>query len=253
MTRSIFEIVGPGWAACIPLRIRANATYLPMVVALAVATTLWSVSSWGYYVYVDLLGLENGYDEVPVLFAAYYLAWTAIALIVFRQPLARGLSRPMIAGHTAAMLPLLLCFGLFVSVVLPLFPDVSIYRAPANPPDFMFASAWYYLPKSADILFQQVIVAAIVRRADSLGISLWSIAIAIAILFGGFHLTLTFEGFSPFYVARFTVAASLFGLIVPYLYLRTRHGFRWAYGLHWSFYALDAVVTHLMLAVPPWA
>lgn len=34
--------------------------------------------------------------------------------------------------------------------------------------------------------------------------------------------------------------------------LRTRHGFRCAYGLHGGLYALDAVVTHLLLAVPEW-
>ena len=117
----------------------------------------------------------------------------------------------------------------------------------------MFASGWYYLPKSADILFQQVLVASMIFTASQSKFSLPAIAVGMGLMFGGFHILLAFDGFSPLYVARFTIAASLFGLVVPYLYLRLKHGFRWAYGLHWSFYALDAAITHIVLAVPRWA
>ena len=68
----------------------------------------------------------------------------------------------------------------------------------------------------------------------------------LAALFGGFHLLLIFDGFTSYYVTRFTIAATLFGLLLPYFYLRTRYGFRWAYGL-------EAAITHLVLGVPPWA
>ena len=224
-------------------------------VALALAPTfaavaaLWSVSSWGYYAAVGALGLENGYDEAPVLFAAYYLGWAGATATLLRGSLGKGFTRK----DAAALAPMLALYGLFVALVLPLLPDVSALRAPADPPEFMFASAWYYLPKSADILFQQVLVAAMVRRADAAGLSLRAISLLMAALFGGFHLTLALDGFTPLYVARFTVAAALFGAVVPRLYLRSPHGFRWAYGLHWGWYALDATITHLVLAVPPWA
>ena len=89
-----------------------------------------------------------------------------------------------------------------------------------------------------------------VLRAHRARISVRGISVLMATLFGGFHLSLALDGFSPMYVTRFTIAASLFGLVIPWLYLRTRYGFRWAYGLHWGFYAMDAAVTHLVLAVP---
>ena len=200
---------------------------------------------------MDALGLEAGYDDAPVLFAAYYLGWTALTLAAFRRVLGGALARPKLMGHALALAPILAAYAAFVALALPLLPEVSVWRAPPQPPEFMFASAWYYLPKSADILFQQVLVAAMVRRAHAAGMGIRVIALMMAALFGGFHLTLALDGFTPLYVARFTVAAALFGLIVPHLYLRTRRGFAWAYALHWGFYAADAAITHLVLAVPP--
>ncbi|MFZ7094017.1 hypothetical protein [Primorskyibacter sp. 2E233] len=224
-----------------------------MLPTLALVGVIWSVSSWGYYALVNAMALDSGYDDAPLLFAIYYLTWSAVVLLTFR-PVFRGrLSRPVLFGHAIALAPILAAYGVFVAVALPLLPDVSVFRAPPNPPEFMFATAWYYLPKSADILFQQVLVAAMVLRAHRARVPLSAISLLMAVLFGGFHLTLALEGFSPLYVARFTIAASIFGVMIPWLYLRTHHGFRWAYGLHWGFYALDATVTHLVLAVPKWA
>lgn len=234
---------------------RGEAFHAPRAVlaTLALLAMFWSVSSWGYYALVEALALESGYDDAPILFAGYYLGWSMAALLAFRHVFAGQLSRPILFGHVIALAPILIAYGAFVALALPLLPDVSIYRAPPNPLEFMFASAWYYLPKSADILFQQVLLAAMVLRAHRSGVPIRAISILMAVLFGGFHLTLALDGFTALYVARFTVAASIFGLVIPWLYLHRRHGFRWAYGLHWGFYALDAVVTHLLLAVPKWA
>ncbi|WP_156174425.1 hypothetical protein [Hoeflea sp. IMCC20628] len=224
-----------------------------LVLTLLSVAGLWSVSSYGYYVLVEAFGLESGYNDAPGLFAAYYLIWTGLAVLWFRRVLAGSLVRRKILAHAKAMVPVMAVFAIFVAVILPSLPPVSMWRAPSDPPEFMFASGWYYLPKSADILFQQVLVASLIYTAAELKLRLTTIAIGMGLMFGGFHLLLALDGFSPLYVTRFTIAATLFGLVVPYLYLRLKHGFRWAYGLHWSFYAFDAAVTHLILAVPPWA
>lgn len=230
----------------------AAASVLRLVPTFALVALLWSASSWGYYALVDVLDLANGYDDAPVLFAGYYLAWTFAAVAALRGPLSGGLTRANVAAQARALVPILLAYGAFAALVLPMLPAAAAFRAPADPPEFMFASAWYYLPESADILFQQVLVAAMIRRADTAVLSLNVIAILMAVLFGGFHLTLALDGFSPLYVARFAFAATLFILLAPHLYLRARHGFRRAYALHWAFYAFDATVTHLLLAAPPW-
>lgn len=223
-----------------------------MGLTLASVAVLWSASSAGYYGLVEKLGLESGYNEAPFAFFIYYLLWTGIALFWFRNVLSNPLTQPSTFANLKSMLPLMALCAVFVAVILPSLPPVSMWRAPADPPEFMFASGWYYLPKSADILFQQVLVAAIIHTAAGLKFRLITIAFGLSIVFGGFHLLLALDGFSPFYVTRFTAAACAFGLIAPYLYLRCRNGFRWAYGLHWSFYAVDATITHILLAVPTW-
>lgn len=221
--------------------------------ALLISAGLWVVSSQAYYALVQALGLERGYDGAPLLFTAYYLGWTAVAVWLFRALFTDILRIDRLAREGLAMLPVLAAFGLFVIYGLPLLPNVSEVRAPPNPPEFMFASAWYYLPKSADILFQQVLVAALILTSVRAGFRLAALSVGMAAAFGLIHVGLAFDGFTPLYVARFTIAATLFGALLPYLYLRVRNGFRWAYSLHWGFYAADATLTHLFLAAPPWA
>lgn len=218
---------------------------------LFIVATLWIVSSQAYYALVEALGLVSGYDDAPVVFTAYYLGWAALAGWLFRALFAEALNRNQLAREGLALLPILAAFGLFVIFVLPLLPNVSEVRAPPNPPEFMFASAWYYLPKSADILFQQVLIAALILTGVRAGLSLGVLSVGMAMAFGFFHLSLAFDGYIWLYVARFTLAATIFGALLPYFYLRLSNGFRWAYALHWGFYAADATLTHFLLAAPP--
>lgn len=226
--------------------------YTEVAVISATVAILWIASSWCYYALVDALSLNSGYNDAPVLFAVFYLVWSGIALGLFRSVLDIHATPRRIVGHVIALAPIMLIYAFYVTVLLPLLPDVSVIRAPANPPEFMFASVWYYLPKSIDILFQQILVAAMILGAHRAGMPLRVMSVGLAVLFGSLHLLLIFDGMTALYVTRFTIAATTFGLLLPYLYLRTRNGLRWAYGLHWSFYAVDAAVTHILLAVPPW-
>lgn len=224
----------------------------PIWRVVAIVAVLWTVSGRAYYLLVEALGLQSGYNDAPVPFAAFYLAWATIALWLFRDVVILRLPTGRILREIAVITPMLVVFWLFVAYGLPLLPTISLVLAPETPPEFMFASAWYYLPKSADILFQQVLIAAVILTAAREGIKLSHIMIGMALAFGSSHLLLAYDGFSSTYVARFSVAATAFGVLLPYLYLRAKHGFRWAYGLHWSGYAVDATMTHFILAGPPW-
>ena len=234
---------------------RGEAFHAPRAVlaTLALLAMFWSVSSWGYYALVEALAVESGYDDAPILFAGYYLGWSMVALLAFRHVFAGQLSRPILFGHVVALAPILLrmehlfhspshscrTFQFFAhrptrwSSCLPL-PGTTCPNRSTSCSSRSLWRRWFYARTEARV-------------------PLRAICILMAVMFGGFHLTLALDGFSPLYVARFTVAASIFGLVTPWLYLRTRYGFRWAYGLHWGFYALDAVITHLVLAVPKWA
>lgn len=217
--------------------------------ALLIVVAMWAASSYGYYGLVSSMSLENGYDEAPIFFALYYLLWTTAAVLLFRAVLFERLSHSLNTFNVVVLAVILLALASYVTFVLPILPTISAWLAPVSPPDFMFASAWYYLPKSTDILFQQVMVATLVLTAAKQGFTLVPIAVGAALVFGGYHLTLYFDGFTPLYVARFTLAATLFGALVPYIYLKLKNGFLLAYGLHWSFYAVDATITHFILAV----
>ncbi|SMX50899.1 hypothetical protein [Maliponia aquimaris] len=236
-----------------PMRGRTSGASRQIAWTLLIVAVLWVVSSQAYYALVEALGLERGYDGAPMLFTVYYLGWAALAAWLFRPLFAEVLTRDRVACEGLALLPVLAGFAMIVVYVLPLLPKVSEVRAPANPPEFMFASAWYYLPKSADILFQQVLAAALIFTGVRAGLGIAVLSVGMAAAFGLFHLGLALDGFTSLYVARFTLAATFFGALLPYLYLHLRSGFRWAHSLHWGFYAADAILTHFLLAAPPWA
>lgn len=219
------------------------------IILLIVVAAFWSGSSKLYYMLVDALALENGYDDAPFLFTAFYLFWAACVAFIFRRALFEGYTMSGLVRQGFKLFPVLVFFGAYVALILPLLPEISEDAGPKSPPEFMFASGWYYLPKAADILFQQALIASMIFVTARRGVHILVIAIGMACLFGGYHLMLNFDGFTSLYVARFTLAATLFGLVLPYLYLKVRNGFLWAYGLHCSAYALDATITHFTLSV----
>lgn len=178
-------------------------------------------------------------------FAGYYVLWTVIAVLYFKFMFFEKFTHRFIASEIARVIPVLVIFAAFISLIIAFLPEISPQKASDNPPEFMFASIWYYVPKSADVLFQQVIIASMVHAANEQKINLATISLSFAVMFGAFHLLLILDGFILAYVLRFTIAATIFGLIAPYLYLHKKHGFQWAYGLHISFYALNVFTSHL--------
>jgi hypothetical protein len=222
-----------------------NRPYARPIIDILMVGVLWSVSSVGYYAIKEWAGLSNGYKDAPFLYSAYYLGFTILAALLFQhclrkwQPLAHG------------VFPILAVSGLraiCTRIVLPALPDIDLSIAPLDPPEFMFANAVYYVPKSFEILFQQVLILTIVLLFSAFGWQTSQVGILTAILFGLFHLSLIFNDVTAFYVARFTIAAICFGAIVPSLMLATRNGATLSYGLHWGFYVVDNIFTHLMLS-----
>lgn len=69
-------------------------------------------------------------------------------------------------------------------------------------------------------------------------------------MFGGFHLTLALSYPNPLYVARYSLAAAIFGFLAPVILLRLRHGFLLTYAIHWAYYALDIIAIHYAFAAP---
>ncbi|KAF0675871.1 hypothetical protein PMES_01957 [Profundibacterium mesophilum KAUST100406-0324] len=61
----------------------------------------------------------------------------------------------------------------------------------------------------------KMLAAAMVLRAPRAGMSLRAYSVLMAALFGDFHLTPGLDGFTALSVSRFTIAASIFELVIP--------------------------------------
>jgi hypothetical protein len=114
-----------------------------------------------------------------------------------------------------------------------------------NPPDLPQADPWYFLPKSVDILFQQLLVVALVLSLTGAGQSFRRVSQTCGALFGISHLLLLLGGAPVGYVVRFTAASTVFGLIFPWLLLRVRNGLAYSYILHWVFYAAALILSRI--------
>jgi hypothetical protein len=124
---------------------------------------------------------------------------------------------------------------------LPNLPPAN-WTANFEAPDLALATEWYFLPKSMDILFQQLLIAALVLALAGRNITLARISVVSAALFGASHLLLAFGGVPFGYVVRFVVAATLFGLLFPYLILRVPNGLGYSYVVHWAYYAVTVAM-----------
>ena len=217
-----------------------------LLVTVLVIAVIWSLSSLGYYGLAPVFGDGFGYDEAPVAFTLYYGAWTALAAYVFHFDIDRWAARHMLPQNHVLPVVFAVVFAGYALFVLPRLPAIDMPED-ALPETWLAATGSWFLPKSMEILFQQILITALVLSLAARELSVARIGALVALLFGGFHLSLALSGENAFYVARYTVAATAFGAFLPYLMLRVRSGFIIAYAIHWSFYAVDLAIGHFVL------
>jgi hypothetical protein len=110
----------------------------------------------------------------------------------------------------------------------------------------MKVTAWYFIPKAAEILFQQLLVAALVLALANSGYAMQTISFVCAGLSGAMHALLVLGGMPVAYVVRFVAAASVFGFVFPHLLLRLPNGLAASYSLHWLYYLITIVMAHTL-------
>lgn len=207
----------------------------------------WGAASVGYFNLLPLLDAKVGYNDEPVFFTLYYAGWAGIVFLVFRRSFESWASlypRPEHLGYAAVMA---VVFAGFAMLVLPRLPETEWTFSEA-PVEFFWANSWYFLPKSLEILFQQLLIAALILALHALHLQFWRISLLVAVLFGGFHLSMALSYPNPVYVLRYSIAATIFGAMVPYFILRMRYGFFVSYAVHWGYYALDIALIHFVFA-----
>lgn len=219
--------------------------HIPLKPALALIAAAWIVSDAGYYLLFPLLGLKLGYNVEPIGIALYYALWTIVVLPVFwplyrRWPTAESpvLTHVILVGLLGGIV-------LFAVRGLPALPRIE-WTESWEPPELMRATAWYFVPKAIEILYQQLLVAALVLALAAERYAVRTISFVCAGLFGGMHVLLALGGMPFGYVTRFVVAASLFGLIFPTLLLRVPNGLAYCYVLHWLYYLVTIVMSRIL-------
>jgi len=212
--------------------------------------SIWVISDIGYYIFLPALGFGGGFVGNPFAITIYYLFWLAITVFTFWNIYREWetVESKRISTYIFVLLGSVAVI-LYFTYVLPHFPAISWGKSTKPPSELLLATPWYFLPKSIDILMQQLLVVAMVLSLSFQKYSLRAMSILCAILFGGAHLFLIFEGQTLLYVTVFTVSAFVAGLCFPYLILRVKNGFIYSYFLHWSFYAVVIVLAHVIFKV----
>lgn len=214
-----------------------------LIGTLAEIMALWIASDVGYYIVLPLFGFSPGYNNEPVGIAFYYVFWVAVSVNAFWPVFKEW--QPV--ENTSRMyLFLFASFAglvLFAFFIMPELPSV-IWTESWDPPELMVANAWYFLPKAAEILLQQVLIAALVLSFSMRKFDIHAISILSMVIFGGAHLVLSFYGLPFGYVARFVLSAMAFAFIFPRLILRVPNGFIVSYTVHWLYYVVTVIMAH---------
>ena len=220
---------------------------------LAQIAAVWTLSDIGYYILLPALGVQPSYNDGAVAITLYYAFWTGIAVITFwplygTWPLYGRWTtfENRLTSYIVWSLSFAGCL-LFAAYVLPSLPTVH-WKESWTPPDLMVATPWYFLPKSLDILFQQLLIVALVLALAAQQCSVRRISACCAIAFGLAHALLAFGGVPTGYLIRFMISAAAFGFLFPYLILRVPNGLAYSYIVHWVYYAVSVVLPHIFLA-----
>lgn len=218
---------------------------------LAALGTFWLASDAGYYLLLPRLGIAGDYNAAPVAIAVYYLFWCGLAVIAFWPVYALWAQEapwPALGNRLAAVG---LWTGMFAFAagyacwVVPALPPLVWPEGLGPVPDVAVAGPGYFLPKTADIAFQQLLVLALVLALAADGVRARALSAACAGLFGGMHLLLLFGDYPVGAALRFVVFAAGFGALVPVLLLRVRYGLALSFGVHWLYYAATVAQVRL--------
>jgi hypothetical protein len=223
-------------------------TPAPFHVILGEVIALWLLADAGYYFIFPALGLGLSYNTAPIAIAFYFLFWAGISIFSFWDILKRWLiveRRIWVYVVWSLGSATLIWSLLYIFSRLPIL--IGLHLAPYT--DILFASPWYFLPKSTEVLVQQILITVLVLELSFRFKSFSKVIIGYVIVFGGSHLFLFFmSGASTLYAAMMTVGALCSTFIFPYLILRVRGGFVYTYTIHLLFYILLAMFLH---AWPP--
>ena len=217
-------------------------SHIPLYKTLGEVAALWTIANVGYYTVLPLFGYQLNYNSAPIVIAGYFFVWAMISTFFFWELFTKNVTEK----HRIWTYGILsLCSAGLIWGMLYLFSFLPTSQAPllSFNTDILFSTPWYFLPKSIEILVQQILIAVLVLEFYSRFNSLKETIIAYAVCFGGAHVLLFSLNGAPSPYALMMIAGSvLSALIFPYLILRVRGGFIYAYVIHLVFYIILATL-----------
>lgn len=222
-----------------------NNIQVPLFKVLGKIIAVWTLANIGYYLVLPVFGLKLSYNSSPVAIAIYFLAWAVASIFIFWSVYKKWLKfdyHIWLSGLLSLVSAGLLLGLIYLFSLIPVIrgPSLSTYT------DILFATPWYFLPKSIEILIQQLLITVLVLELFFRFHTLKNVVIGYALCFGGAHFILFFLNGAPVpYSILMTVGAFLSSLMFPYLILRVRGGFIYSYMIHFVFYIILAMLLHI--------
>jgi len=196
---------------------------------------LWAAALGGYHVFFPLMGFDADYSTTPIAVALYYTVWLCVSLYTFRHILKGSL---VMEDHPLRILLASIGFGALIWFTViglaGLSPD-----SPGTLGTDLHPTAWYFFPKTFEILVQQLLFASLILALARHTRSLRAIATSYGIIGTIGHLALVVILWPAYQLPLFLTGAAIASAFVfPYLILRVRGGFLYSYMIHWTFYAV---------------
>jgi len=216
--------------------------HAPLYKTLGEVAALWTVANVGYYTVLPLFGFQLSYNSAPIIIAVYFLLWAVISTLFFWDLFKKNVTEKqniwlygtLSLGSAGLIWGMLYLFSFLPTLQIPFLSFNT---------DILFSTPWYFLPKSIEILVQQILIAVLVLEFYSRFNSLKETVISYAISFGLAHVLLfSINGAPTPYALMMIVGSLLSALIFPFLILRIRGGFIYAYVIHLVFYIILATL-----------
>jgi len=208
---------------------------------------IW-LAGWG--VSFGLIRKGVTYLTHPLLTSCSFLLFSLLVMMLFRpwlEPLARTVTAPSVIVLLAAIVVTVAVYA----VAPRLFgrPDGLIAR---HPEEFYLHMQYRYLvPKSFEILFQQLIIVVLTLRLAATGLPLTGVVLTFLGCFALLHLPMLLLVRRRVGIA-YNLASLTLAAVFPLLILRVPSGVVYSYATHWSFYTLTALAVW-MYAGGSWA
>ena len=206
---------------------------------------IWATFIIGYYFVLPLFGYTLGYSNSPVVITLYYLVCSMITIAYFWKTYMAWFrldSHVILYAALSILFSFILWFLVALFSLIPLPQGLVLHTYS----DVVLATPYFFLPKSIEIFIQQLFIAVFVLEVYMKYKDIRSVFIGYFICFGGAHVLLfILDHASIRYSILMSTCAFLSTAIFPYLMLRVRGGFIFAYVIHFTFYVVLATLLHI--------